>query len=391
MDQKLGIVGIPPSPDAVASIAHQLGVTPLYLLDPADSMSTLAPGTAIFPLRAEDNHDLTAKLRPFNINGIWGPTEYRGRNFGTLAQLLDCPHLPCRTVATDGACPILDAQHYSVDDLRRLTSDHSATIAIPAWVRASCGYGDTSCMRVEHPSDLSLALEKVRKRNPYAKLRIQPAVDGAIFRVLAFRTGNDLKVFEVIEETMTTSVYRVPLGLSMPLQQHESMRADLLQRTAKLNDLLPHGWGYVEVELVVTPSSIEITDIQAPAVLGEDVRNVVRRATGVDLLQASMECALGREPTLTRTTDQCVALTWLLTRSGVVIGFEGIEEALALPGVVEIQLNAREGDILSHVVDQPSRERGGYVIAVGDTTETAKVHLEAARNTVRINTSPAWS
>jgi hypothetical protein len=60
-----------------------------------------------------------------------------------------------------------------------------------------------------------------------------------------------------------------------------------------------------------------------------------------------------------------------------------------MDGIVEVFINAREGDILSHVVDIPSRERGGYIVAMGDSAAQARERLDAARARVWINTSPA--
>lgn len=82
-------------------------------------------------------------------------------------------------------------------------------------------------------------------------------------------------------------------------------------------------------------------------------------------------------------------MTWLLARSGVVTGFAGVEEARQMPGIDEVNIIAEEGDILSHVVDLPSRQRGGYIVATGNTIEEARERLEFARARVWINTSPA--
>ena len=155
--------------------------------------------------------------------------------------------------------------------------------------------------------------------------------------------------------------------------------------------MLPSGWGYVEMEFVASKGEVTLTDVQAPARLGEDLRTVVQLSQGVDLRRASMACALDRRPALSPVRKTGVAFTWLLTRSGVVTGFEQVEAARTMPGVVKVQINAQKGDILSHVVDRASRERGGYIVAQGDTAVQAKERLEAAREQVWITTSPALS
>jgi cysteine synthase A len=246
-------------------------------------------------------------------------------------------------------------------------------------------------MRVDHPSDISLALQKVRKRNPDGLLRIQPALPGDVYRVVAFKAGAALLPVAYMEETVTPSVYRVPLGVTLPLPADSEAVAQMDDALTRLKGRLPEGWGYCEFEFVATEAGVVLTDMQAPVRLGREPRRVVLQALGVDLLRCALECALGRVPDVTPRRAQAVAFSWLLTRSGVVTEVTGVSAARALPGVVDVVIQAREGDVLTHVVDRASRERGGYILAEGDSLDRAWAALEQAREAVWIQTSPALS
>jgi len=243
-------------------------------------------------------------------------------------------------------------------------------------------------MRLDHASELTLATEKLRRRGVTGRVRLQPVLEGAVYRLLAFKTGRTLTPVDIISEEMTTSIYRVPLLLAMPVPRRGGVLGAIVEQARRINSGLPAGWGYVEMEFVDTATGPVLVDLQYPANLDDLLREVVLRSQGIDLRCAALQCAIGRHPSLSPTREVGVAATWLLTRSGVVTGFRGVEEVRAMPGIASVVINAREGDELSHVVDLPSRERGGYIIATGATAAVARERLEAARERVWINTSP---
>lgn len=385
MTARLGIVGTPADLEGVRAQCALLGVEPLLLLDLEAAPPELPLRALRIPFRT-DNGAL-ALLRDAGLSGLWPASGHFTPRLAEICASLGLCFLPCLDGAGQAALPIEGSMVYPCSDLPHPEDRAWQHLPIPAWVRAACTGGDSSCMRLEHPNDLSLASAKLQKRNNGGPIRIQPVVEGPVYRILAFKTGTSLAVAGAIAEDVTSSVYRVPLGMSMPVDGAVSEVAHAL--ADEVNAALPAGWGYVEMECVETDRGLRLVDVQCPAFLDPHLRQLVWLSQGIDLRLAAMACALGRAPDLSPARDSGVAMTWLLTRSGVVTGFKGIEEARALPGVVEVKIAAAEGDILSHVVDIPSRERGGYVVATGDTAVEARERLDAARANIWINTSPA--
>lgn len=391
MQRKLGIVGGVADVDAVRTAARALDIVPVFLLDGNEAAGTMPPDAAVEPVNTVEPELLHRQLAALELGGLLVPdAEWPSWTVEAVATL-GWAHLPCLPHNPGGVCKATGARLFALDTLIDLVKRGGDGLAVPAWVRASCGDGDASCMRVEHLSDFSLALEKLRNRNPTGVLRIQPAIEGNIYRLVAFKAGDALVPAALLEEWVTPSVYRVPLGMALPVPPDTAPFREIERQARELNERLPDGWGYVEMEFVAADGRITMTDVQAPARLGTDLDRVARYALGLDLMGASMQCALGQTPDLAPVREKAVAFSWLLTRSGVVTGFEGLEAARAMPGVVDIVLNVQEGDILTHVVDVASRDRGGYIMTEGATMAEAKSRLEAARERVWINTSPALS
>ena len=77
-----------------------------------------------------------------------------------------------------------------------------------------------------------------------------------------------------------------------------------------------------------------------------------------------------------------------VAKAGKSVGFrvvvEGAEQASDLTGVVRVSLAVKPGDLLSDVGS--SRERHGYVLAVGDTLRSVETILSEAFSRITIAT-----
>lgn len=388
MIARLGIIGVSEHAGELPALCAGLDAEAVFLVAPAQ-IPSLPSGAPAVRLPDLNEDTLVRVASREGLSGLWSPCCEALPRLTGAAAALGFHHLPCLDESQQAALPIQGARIYPFDELAHLADEERLDLPIPAWVRAACTRGDSSCMRLDHPNDLSLATAKLQRRNTGGPVRIQPALDGPVYRALAFKTGDSLRVACLVGDEMTTSVYRVPLSMTVPAEGRFDLLDEVVRLVEGVNGHLPTGWGYVELELVDTVQGLRLIDVQSPARLDPHLCQLVWLALGIDLRRAAMSCALGRAPSLSPTREVGASMTWLLTRSGVVTGVQGVEEAREMDGVVEVRILASDGDILSHVVDIPTRERGGYIVATGAGAVQARERLEAARSRVWIQTSPA--
>lgn len=388
---ELGIAGVPENAGEVAELCRRLRVDPVFVLAPGETLPPACSRERTLRVPGWDTAACLAPICEARLAGLWPASCVVRRAVAGLSAHLNFPHLPCMAGALQSALPIAGARAMDLHALEHLPESERRGLPLPVWVRAVCGDGDASCMQVDHTKDLDLTAIKLRKRGVEGAVRVQPVADGPIYRLMAFKAGRELVPFDIAAEETTTSMFRVPLGFALPVARRGALLQHIVAVARDVNCVLPRGWGYVEMEFVDTGAEVCLVDVRCPARLDPYLRDVVYRSQGVDLLQAVLQCALGRLPGLTPTKEVGVAMTWLLTRSGEVTGTRGLEEARAMPGVGTVHIVAQEGDILTHVVDITTRNRGGYIVATGSTAAVAKARLEAARDRVWINTSPALS
>ncbi|MDD5091784.1 MAG: ATP-grasp domain-containing protein [Candidatus Wallbacteria bacterium] len=107
-------------------------------------------------------------------------------------------------------------------------------------------------------------------------------------------------------------------------------------------------------------------------------------STGIDAAGAAVQIALGEKPDLTPKFHRASVERAFLPGPGRVKAITGLEEGRAIPGVVDIHLNCKPGDILHPL--KSNIGKAGNVITVGDTLQQAMGAADLALVTVRFET-----
>lgn len=142
-----------------------------------------------------------------------------------------------------------------------------------------------------------------------------------------------------------------------------------------------HGASHVELKLTAAgPAVVEINARLAGGMIPE----LVRLATGIDLLEQQLRSVIGRPVDLTPACGvRFAGIRFLLApRAGTLAGVHGLAQARQLPGVDRVEIVAVPGSAV-----RPARsfaDRLGYVIAVGDAAATVASTLHTAAATVRL-------
>ncbi len=218
--------------------------------------------------------------------------------------------------------------------------------------------GNRLGMRIEHPSDLRLAL--ARARHGGGAVLLQRAVEGDSVLLLA-RPGVAVPR-AVFEERKGPGPFRVTMALGVPA----SLAPEDETRISRL-------LGALVVALDGHDAAFEVEAVRENGVL--KVADLRPQSREVAMLLARWE----REA-------RPVALGWVDSGSGTVREVAGADAAGALPGVLEVKVKVRPGEVLGHIVDTVSRDRLGYVLAAGDTAHAALATAQRAAGLIEVRT-----
>jgi S-sulfo-L-cysteine synthase (3-phospho-L-serine-dependent) len=160
-------------------------------------------------------------------------------------------------------------------------------------------------------------------------------------------------------------------------------------------DALGLAWGsaHTEVRLPATGPGSEISPVVIevnPRLAGGSIPVLVQLATGVDLVGAAVDLAVGAAPTLQRTqgAESYASIRFLLPPgNGRVRAVGGLAEAAAAPGVVEATVSVAPGDWVE--ATGSFLDRLGHVIAAAPTPRAAIAAAEQAVAGLRLELDSA--
>ena len=105
-------------------------------------------------------------------------------------------------------------------------------------------------------------------------------------------------------------------------------------------------------------------------------------STGIDMVEATIDIALGNLPNIERKLHRASAIRFFNTPVGVITDISGLDDARKIEGVQEISIVKQVGDTVGDIGS--STDRVGFVIAQGETAENAVEACENAIKTLKI-------
>ncbi|QII04305.1 pyridoxal-phosphate dependent enzyme [Rhodococcoides fascians A25f] len=224
-----------------------------------------------------------------------------------------------------------------------------------------------------------------QQRAPGALL--ESFADGPEYSVEMFGINGELRLFGIVEKTLLDSVNFVEsrhvLPASVPpVRQHALVEAV----RAALNAVgMTEGPTHTELRWTAAgPSIIEIN----PRLAGGMIPELVALASGVDLLEQQIRY-LGGLPVCSPPPPNRYSGIQFLTVAdrGILAEVTGVDEARAIPGVMQVTVNSTPGESVGPAHDAYGRL--GYVIAVADDRGTLDRALDAAAAAIGLKVESA--
>jgi biotin carboxylase len=263
-------------------------------------------------------------------------------------------------------------------------------IGLPAVLKPADSAGQRGIALVRAGDELERALANALAESRTGDAIVERFHDGAEVNCLAVVRGGDVSV-------LTLSDRRRPggdgFGVCLAHVYPAELDTEAAAEAARVAAAAVRAAGLVDAvaypQLLVSADGVRLVEIAArvPAGLMDEVS---RLGIGVDLVEIALRQALGEEvpnELLRPRVRQPLAIRFWTAEpgplpTGVVRSVNGIEHALAAPGVVAGESYLAVGETI-----RPARvdgDRRGYVIALGETREEAVAHADAAAALVEV-------
>lgn len=207
-------------------------------------------------------------------------------------------------------------------------------------------------------------------------------MEGPEVSVEALTYNGATHVLAITDKVTTGSPRFVEMGHSQPSTLNEEQQKQIESITKRAVKAVGIDFGPTHTEVIVTNNGPKIVEIGARMGGDNITTHLVPLSTGIDMVGACINIALGLPPDISRRTNFGSAIRYLRVKSGVIKSINGIEEAKAIDGIKDIYINKVVGEKVDEILN--STNRIGYVIAQGDNASHAISICEKALSKIKI-------
>lgn len=259
-------------------------------------------------------------------------------------------------------------------------------LGFPLVIKPSDNMGARGVIRINNSSEVADAFRFAKSASPSGELIIEQFMEGPELSIDAIIYNGEITITGVADRIIEYPPYFIETGHTMP----SSLSADILKNAC---DVMKQGikalgltTGAAKGDIKITKNGAMIGELAARLSGGFMSAYTFPLSSGVDLMRAMVEVALGQEPGNLEPVFNRVSIERaIIARPGTVKRISGLDEALKVPGIEHIFLHIKEGD--SIVMPSSNVEKHGNVIAVADTLADAEAAVSECLRLLKIETT----
>lgn len=208
---------------------------------------------------------------------------------------------------------------------------------------------------------------RVRRR-----ILIEELAEGPEYSVETFGA----KIIGITQKHLGQYPYFVEVGHDYPAPLSAAAERIITREITRAAKALGLSWGPAHFELRLAGSGPKIIEVN-PRLAGGHIPQLVRLATGVDLIAETIRIVRGERPALKETQQRHASIRFILPpHDGLLLKWKGQRRAGGVPGVEDVQSYAKLGSRVS--VRGDFRDRIGHVIATGGTAAAVRATVDLA-------------
>ncbi|MFD8781608.1 pyridoxal-phosphate dependent enzyme [Kitasatospora sp. NPDC059599] len=264
-----------------------------------------------------------------------------------------------------------------------------AAVGLPCVVKPVGESGSQSVLWCEdagtataHALDLLAVTHNVRGQRTPGAVLVEQYVDGPEFSAEMFGVDGEARCVGVTQRTVSPLPHFVETGHLFPADIDDALAERIADTARQALKAVGFERGPAHVELRLTadgPAVIEINGRLAGGMIPE----LIRPATGIDLLEQQIRAAAGLPLDLSAAHDRRAGLRFLTApRPGRLTGVTGVGQAERVPGVERVLVSGTPGREV-----RPPRsayDRLGHVIAVGASPQEVGRALAEATGLIEV-------
>lgn len=323
----------------------------------AKSQNEITPISAVLTVGTDASMTVAAVANTLNLPGIKFDDAETATNKIKMRMRFKKHGVPCPNFL-----PV-----WSLSDAKKACS----ILGFPLVMKPSDNMGARGVMRLDNKNQLADAFKFAKSASPSGELILEEYMEGPELSIDAVVYKGEITMTGVADRIIAHPPYFVETGHTMPSHLPKEMQEKACEVMKMGIRALGIDMGCAKGDIKITGKGVMIGELAARLSGGFMSAYTYPLSSGVDLMRAAIEVALGQEPgNLDPVMNRVAIERAVITRPGIVRKITGLEEALKIPGIEEIFLNVKPGEKV--VPPRSNVEKAGHVIAAGGTLEDAE-------------------
>jgi isopentenyl diphosphate isomerase/L-lactate dehydrogenase-like FMN-dependent dehydrogenase/biotin carboxylase len=268
---------------------------------------------------------------------------------------------------------------WSLGDAYRACRD----LGFPVVFKPSDNMGARGVRKVNDKSEIDEAFRWAKQHSPSGELVVEEYMEGPELSIDALIYDNKIIIAGVADRIIDLPPYFVELGHTLPSSLPKKVQDEACRVMALGIRALGIDLGAAKGDIKITPKGPMIGELAARLSGGFMSAYTLPQATGLNVIKAAIEIALGKKPSIRKKQLNRVSVERAITpKPGVVLSIKGVEKARKIPGVIDVFINVKEGDRIEPLRDNLGK--AANVVVVGKTLQEAEQIVQKVIKTIKI-------
>ncbi len=242
-------------------------------------------------------------------------------------------------------------------------------ISFPCISKPVDNAGSRGVVLIQKYDELEQAFNYSSSNGRTGKVILEEYLQGNEVSVEIMAVNGVIHILQITDKLTTGAPHFVEMGHSQPCSLGEkniSKIKDLAKRAVKAIGIEN---GPAHVEIMLTKDGPKMIELGAR--MGGDciTTHLVPLSTGIDMVKATIQIALGDPVDISQTIHRGSAIRYFSGKYGILQSISNVDQAEQIEGIRQITFVKNIGEIVGKIGS--SSDRIGYVIAQADTAENA--------------------
>lgn len=266
----------------------------------------------------------------------------------------------------------------TLDELKSL----EAQLTFPCIMKPTDNAGSHGVVLAKSFKELVDSFDYSHDCSRHGKVIIEEYLQGSEVSVEVMVVDGVAHILQITDKLTTGAPHFVEMGHSQPTRHPADVAEAIRKVAAQACAAVGINKGPAHVEMMVTTQGPRMIELGARMGGDNITTGLVPLSTGIDMVKATIDAALGNEPDIEPTLKCGSAIRYFDVPYGTIRSISGIDEAYKIAGVKQITFTKDIGEESTPI--HCSNDRIGFVIAQAETAEAAVKVCEEAMKVVKI-------